>query len=80
MIENVTKSVRRKETINDAYIENLYSSVMSLYHLDQIQASSGTRELGELPAASRTLLITLVVVWVLMGAYWYMVKKKANNV
>ena len=33
MIENVTKSVRRKETVDDAYFEKLYDDMVSLYHL-----------------------------------------------
>ena len=80
MIENVTKSVRRKETVDDAYIEELYGSVTSLYHLDQIHSSSGTSELGSLPSASRALLITLVVVWILMGIYYYMQYRRSKKV
>ena len=71
MIESVTKSVRRKEEIDDAYLEELFASVTSLYHLDNLgSAAAGKAELGELPAASRNLLITLVVIWVLMGIYY----------
>ena len=80
MIENVTKSVRRKETVNDAYMENLFSSVTSLYHLDQIHSASSANELGELPAASKTLLITLVVLWVLMGGYYCMQYRRSKKV
>ena len=71
MIESVTKSVRRKEEIDDAYLEELFASVTSLYHLDNLgSAAAGKAELGELPTASRNLLITLVVIWVLMGIYY----------
>ncbi|MFR8851878.1 MAG: ABC transporter substrate-binding protein, partial [Blautia faecis] len=38
LIESVTKSVRRKQEIDDAYIDKLYSDVTSLYHLDQISS------------------------------------------
>lgn len=71
LIENVTKSVRRKETINDAYMAELYDSVIALYRLDSKDnaAASGKKELGELPAGSRALIITLIVVWILIGAY-----------
>ena len=70
LIEDVTKAVRRKKTVDDEYISDLYGSVTSLYHLDQIagQNSAGSRELGPLPAASKALLITLVCVWALLGA------------
>ena len=72
LIEDVTKSVRRKQTVDDAYISDLYSKVSSLYHLDELgggQGAGGKKELGELPAASKALLITLAVVWVLMGIW-----------
>lgn len=81
LIEDVTKSVRRKETIDDAYIENLYSNVSSMYKLDQIStgAVSGNenRDLGPLPAGSRALLITLVVVWIGIAAVYISGKVKA---
>ena len=71
MIEDVTKAVRRKKTVDDAYIDKLYDSVTSLYHLDQTSAGGdGRKELGPLPAGSRALLIALACVWALLGAYW----------
>lgn len=75
LIENVTKSVRRKETVDDAYMQKLFSDVASLYHLDQGSFSTGQTagdisSLGPLPAESSALLKTLVVIWVIMGA-WY---------
>ena len=36
MIENVAKSVRRKEVVDDAYMTKLFDDVMALYHLDQL--------------------------------------------
>ncbi|MBO6092679.1 MAG: extracellular solute-binding protein, partial [Oscillospiraceae bacterium] len=59
MIENVTKSVRRKEAVNDAYYEKLYADMVSLYHLnlDGTGASAATRQdLGPLPHTSVVLL------------------------
>ena len=56
LIESVTKSVRRKQEIDDAYIDKLYSDVTSLYHLDQISllnSPPGKAELGPLPAESQ---------------------------
>jgi len=73
MIENVVKSVRRKETVDDAYIESLFDNVTSLYRLDQIGAMAGrTRDesdLGPLPAESVVLLASLAFVWVLIGLF-----------
>lgn len=70
LIENVTKSVRRKKEVDDAYIDNLYSDTRSLYHLDQSGAvKAGKAELGPLPVESRRLLELLVLAWVLIGIY-----------
>ena len=71
LVENVTKSMRRKETVDDAYMDKLYDDVISLYRLDQISGSevSGKAELGPLPKAAVTLLSCLGAAWVLIGAY-----------
>ena len=63
MIEDVNKSVRRKQTVDDAFIEELYAEMVSLYRLDQIAASDGKQSFGELPAGSKALLTTLAVTW-----------------
>ena len=73
MIEDVTKSVRRKKTVDDAFIDKLYADMTSLYRLDQMQNEQDTgsvgAELGPLPAASRALLGTLAAVWIVLIAY-----------
>ena len=63
MVEEVTKSIRRKQTVDATYIDNLYNEMTSLYRLDQISASEGKADLGPLPATSRALLWTLALVW-----------------
>ena len=82
LINNTVKSVRRRETIDDAYIENLYEEVTALYRLDQLTASKDSRaELGALPKESKILLITLGLVWIGIGAYFGcdLVKKRKKN-
>ena len=86
LIENTVKSVRRNQTIDDAYIEKLYSDITSLYRLDQLSSqntslASGKAELGELPATSVILLSSLGTAWVLILIYvgWQMVKKRKNR-
>ncbi len=81
MIENVTKSVRRKEEIDAAYIEKLYEDMTSLYRLDQGSrgnVSAGKAELGALPKTACILLWTLAVVWgvILLYVALEAVKKK----
>ena len=73
MIENVTKSVRRKEAVNDAYYEKLYADMVSLYHLnlDGTGASASSRqELGPLPRTAVVLLTSLACAWVLIALYF----------
>jgi len=72
MIENVTKSVRRRETVDEAYMDKLFDSMTSLYRLDQSGAAQtvGKAELGELPTASVVLLLSLAGCWLVMGEYW----------
>ena len=69
MIENVTKSVRRKQTVDEAYLEQLFDEMVSLYRLDQIQGSGGKTEFGPLPTASVILLCSLGFAWVCILSY-----------
>lgn len=70
MIENVAKSVRRKQTVDETYIEKLYADMTSLYRLDQISGNGvGATDLGALPTTSAILLSSIGAAWVLMGAY-----------
>lgn len=82
MIEEVTKSVRRKATVNEEYMEKLYDDISSLYHLNRIGPTfSAKADLGPLPTASVVLLVTLAVVWSLIGAYLLhtFIKSKKNH-
>ena len=77
LIESVTKAVRRKTEIDDAYIDDLYDDMNSLYHLDQTSALGGTKaHFGELPTASKALLITLLVIWVGIITYLVIILRK----
>ena len=87
LVENVTKSVRRRKTVDDAFIDALFSDVTSLYRLDQIQGLAGEtddgdenadKNLGPLPAGSKWLLILLAGTWavLLAGLVTRVIKKK----
>lgn len=70
LIENVTKSVRRKKNVDDAFIDDLYADMTSLYRLDQIDGSQqDSEDLGPLPTASVALLTGLGIVWALIVVY-----------
>ena len=72
MIENVTKSVRRKAVVDEAYMDDLFDQMTALYHLDldgDGGLAGGKKELGELPAEARALIGTLILAWAGMGVY-----------
>ena len=73
LVEDVTKSVRRKQTIDRTYIEGkLYDDVTALYRLDQLGSSySGQKEeLGPLPTESKVLIGMLIGVWILLAFFF----------
>lgn len=74
LIENTAKSIRRKQTVDDAYMEKLYTDITSLYRLDQIGSNTaslatGKTDLGKLPVTSVILLASLATAWILIIAY-----------
>lgn len=69
LIESVAKSTRRKETVDEAYMEKLFADTGALYRLDSVTSSGGKAELGELPATAAALIASLITVWVLIILY-----------
>ncbi len=63
LIESVTKSVRRSQTVDDAYLQDLYTDTVALYHLDQTSAMAGKADLGPLPPTAVALLGALAAAW-----------------
>ena len=76
LIEDVAKSVRRKKTVDDAYLDRLFADVTSLYRLDQIETTdengdaAGSKDLGPLPAGSVWLIVVLIAVWIGIGCFY----------
>ena len=84
LIESVTKSVRRKATVDDAFLDKLFSDVTSLYRLDQISMKQsgeegGKEDPGPLPDESKALLSILGVTWLGIGLYYFMQRKKHSD-
>lgn len=70
LIENVVKSVRRKETVDEAYMNKMYKDVASLYRLNQIRSGGNEKQdLGPLPGTAKTLLLVIALVWIGIIAY-----------
>lgn len=83
MIENTVKAVRRNQTVDDVFMENLESDVISLYRLDQLSettsVSMGKKDLGPLPKTAVILLSTLAVVWIGILAYVFVQMVKSRK-
>jgi len=83
LVENVTKSMRRKETVDEAYMTKLYEDVNALYRLDQLGASTtgAKAELGEMPTSSVILLSAIGAAWAIIVVYVIVVslKKRKNS-
>ncbi len=70
MIENVTKSIRRKQTVDEEYMEKLYADMVSLYRLDQLSSDALDSSAYEpLPTTAVLLLSCIGGAWVAMGGY-----------
>ncbi len=87
LIENVAKSVRRRQTVDEAYFDTLYKDISALYRLDQVsgvRSGNGTADLGPLPVPSVVFLVTLCMIWVLLIVWfvcgkWKILKKSRKN-
>ena len=81
LIENVTKSVRRGETVNAFYYRSLYQEVTALYRLDQVATETAMEEFGPLPTPAVLLLAALGAVWLILAgcALTAAVRKKRQN-
>ena len=66
LIESTVKAIRRKQTVDEAFLDKLFSETTSLYRLDQIQTgdSGGKIAFGPLPTESIVLLAALAVSWI----------------
>jgi multiple sugar transport system substrate-binding protein len=80
LVENTVKSVRRGQTVDEAYLEDLFDDVSSLYRLDQVSDTAGGKvDFGPLPTEAKALLITLAVVWILILLYVILDAKNKKN-
>lgn len=80
MIENVTKAERRGTHVDEAFVEKTFKDVISLYRLDQINASSVEKQdLGPLPATAVWLLVLLVLAWVGISIYFVIGYMRRRN-
>ncbi len=77
LIETVVKSIRRKQSVDDAFLQKLYFDTASLYRLDQITGQQSAGDLGPLPGAAVALLAALALCWV--GIIGYLIGEKLKK-
>ncbi|MBR4781108.1 MAG: extracellular solute-binding protein [Lachnospiraceae bacterium] len=65
LIENTAKAARRKQTVDDKFFDAMFDDMVSLYHLDQISATTGNSgDLGPLPGPAKALIVALIIAWI----------------
>ncbi|MBR5453709.1 MAG: extracellular solute-binding protein [Clostridia bacterium] len=84
LIEEVTKSTRRKKTVDETFMTELYANMKSLYRLEEFSpgnaSSGGDSKIKEpLPSTSVILLSSIGGAWLLMGIYLLLTRKKAGK-
>lgn len=82
LIEEVTKATRRSKTVDEEFIDSLYSEMISLHRLDGIGAGNGEKtDLGPLPTTAVLLLLLIAAAWLLIGSYLLAqtLKKRKNR-
>lgn len=81
LIEMTVKSVRRKQTVDEAFMEKLYDDVTSLYRLNRQGGASAAEktDFGKLPMEAVTLLVSLAVVWIFIAVYMIFQWKKQKK-
>ena len=67
MIENVAKATKRKQTVDDKFIEELYFEMKMLYKLDRLVV--GEKEDQSINPLSVGLIAGISVIWLGMASY-----------
>ncbi len=80
LIEDAVKSTRRGKTVDDAYLQTLFTEAGALYRLDSLQTDiTGKAALKPLPTEAVILLCTLAIIWLIILAYLLFEKIKAKT-
>ena len=63
----------------DAFFDELFVNITSLYRLDQTGAINGRIELGPLPKQSKILIVSIISSWVIIACYFVYLKTKNRS-
>lgn len=75
LIENTVLAIRRKNTVDEAYMEELFAKVSTLHRLDQVEST----DLGPMPKTAIYLLAGIGSVWVILGGLIIVSKVKRKR-
>ena len=75
LIENTVLGVRRKNTVDEAFMEELFDKVATLHRLDQVEST----DLGPLPDTAIYLLSALAGIWVILAGAFIVAKSKRKR-
>lgn len=78
LIEETVKAARRKQNVNDEFIEKKYAEMITLYKLNELtnitddeeESSPIPQDLGALPPAAIALISTIGAIWLLIASYY----------
>ena len=80
LIEETVKAVRRKQPTDDKALDGIYEKVAALNRLDQIQRTTGSKDLGPLPTEAKLLIFGLGLCWVgIFGSILLERRKKSGK-
>ena len=80
LIEEVTKAVRRKKTVDDSFIDNLYAEAQ--FRLERVDDTvSGKKEFDELPDMAVVLISSIGIAWAFIIVYFVydLIKKRKKS-
>ena len=70
LIENTAKATRRKQDVNDEFMDKLEADITALYRLGEHRSGDAAkRDLGPLPSGAVALIASLGGVWICIAAY-----------
>lgn len=80
LIEETVKTARRREPVDEIYLQQMFEEIKTLYHLDEIETGGAKNDLGPLPRGAIILIAVLGVAWIGIAAVaWHGWKKKRKN-
>ena len=82
LVELTVSSAIKNRTIDESFMELLFSRVTSLYKLDQIETGITKKELGDLPSESKILICGLGAIWIGIGTSFAIsyIQRKKNSI